>query len=382
LIRFKKNIYSFIATLLVLSLLVFATGNSHLFKAISSTYLVGKKKPTINDFSLFENRPVKTGKYKPWKISKNYNRSKNKELILNIEKHDPVALLIVKGNEIIYENYWYEYYENSLTNSFSVAKTFIGLLIGIAIDEEKIKSVDDPVYLYLPQYKNNPDLTIKHLLTMSSGINFDENYTSPFGHMAKAYYGTDIKKLNDSYSVTKTPGERWKYLGGNTIILSLIIEKVVGSTASEYMSKKVWKPIGAKNTALWSLDKKNGREKAYCCFYSNARDFARIGQLYLNKGQWGNYQIVSEKYINESTSPAFNLRDEHHKIVDFYGYQMWLNYYKNLDIFYARGLQGQYIITIPEKELVIVRLGFERGAKQSNHHFEDLYTYINFALAQ
>ena len=86
---------------------------------------------------------VKTGKYKPWKISKNYNRSKNKELILNIEKHDPVALLIVKGNEIIYENYWYEYNENSLTNSFSVAKTFIGLLIGIAIDEEKIKSVDE-----------------------------------------------------------------------------------------------------------------------------------------------------------------------------------------------------------------------------------------------
>ena len=130
------------------------------------------------------------------------------------------------------------------------------------------------------------------------------------------------------------------------------------------------------------MDKKNGREKAYCCFYSNARDFARIGQLYLNKGQWGNYQIVSEKYINESTTPAFNLRDEHHKIVDFYGYQMWLNYYKNLDIFYARGLQGQYIITIPEKELVIVRLGFERDTKQSNHHFEDLYTYINFALAQ
>ena len=382
LIRFKKNIYSFIAALLALSLLAFATGNLHLFKAISSTYLVGKTKPTINDYPLFENRILTTGEYQPWKTNKNYNRSNSKELLLKIEKYDPAAFLVVKGNEIVYENYWYDYNENSLTNSFSVAKTFIGLLIGIAIDEEKIKSVDDPVSLYLPQYKNNPELTVKHLLTMSSGINFDENYKNPFGHMSKAYYGTDIKKLNDSYSVTNTPGERWSYLGGNTIILSLIIEKVTSMTVSEYMSKKVWKQIGAKNPALWSLDKKNGREKAYCCFYSNARDFARIGQLYLNKGKWKNTQIVSEKYIHESTTPAFNLRDNNNNVVDFYGFQIWMSYYKDLDIFYARGIQGQYIITIPEKELVIVRLGYEKGANHPNHHSEDLYTYINFALEQ
>ena len=84
-----------------------------------------------------------------------------------------------------------------------MAKSFIGLLVGIALDEGKINSVNDPVGNYLPQYKNNPELTIKHLLTMSSGINFDESYKSPFGHMAKAYYGTDIKKLNENYNVTK-----------------------------------------------------------------------------------------------------------------------------------------------------------------------------------
>jgi CubicO group peptidase (beta-lactamase class C family) len=375
LIPLKKYIYSFLAIFLTLYLLAFATGNSHIFKAISSTYLVGEAKPTINDYPLFENRTIKTGEYQPWKIN---TKSKNKELLLKIENLDPIAFLVVKGNQIVYENYWYDYNESSLTNSFSIAKTFIGLLIGIAIDEGKIKNVDDPVYLYLPQYKNNPELTIKHLLTMSSGINFDENYKNPFGHMAKAYYGTDIKRLNDFYSVTKTPGEHWKYLGGNTIILSLIIEKVTGKSVSDYMSKKVWKPIGAKNPGLWSLDKKNGREKAYCCFYSNARDFARIGQLYLNKGKWGNTQIVSEKYIQKSTAPAFDLKDKNNNIVDYYGYQIWISKYKDLNIFYARGIQGQYIIIIPEKEIVIVRLGYERN---KNHH-KDLYTYINFALEQ
>jgi len=377
--RFKKILFSLITLTSVLYLTAVITGNSHLFKAVSSTYLVGKTTPTINDFLLFENRRVDAGVHQPWKISKKYNLTKNKELLVKIEKHDPAAFLVVKENEIIYENYWYNYNENSLTNSFSIAKTIIGLLIGIAIDEKKIKSVDDPIYKYLPQYKNNPDLTIKHLLTMSSGINFDENYKNPFGHMAKAYYGTDIEELNNSYSVTTPPGERWRYLGGNTIILSLIIEKVTGRTVSEYMSEKVWEPIGAKSQALWSLDRKNGREKAYCCFYSNARDFARIGQLYLKKGKWKNTQIVSEKYIHASTSPAMNLRDKKNKVVDFYGYQIWVANYKGFDFYYARGIQGQYIILIPKKELVIVRLGYEREKK---HQHKDLYTYINFALEQ
>ncbi len=381
-IRFKKILLSLIALSSALYLTAVATGNSHLFKAISSTYLVGETNPTINDYPLFENRPVETGDYQPWKISENYNKTYSKDLLLKIEKHDPAAFLVIKENEIVYENYWYDYNENSLTNSFSVAKTFISLLIGLAIDDGKISSVNDPVFLYLPQYKNTPELTIKHLLTMSSGINFDESYKSPFGHMAKAYYGTDIKELNNAYTVDSSPGKDWIYLGGNTILLSLILEKVTGTTISQYMSKRIWQPIGAKNSALWSLDKKDGREKAYCCFYSNVRDFARIGQLILNKGKWGYTQLISEEYITATTTPAFELKDDNNKVVDFYGYQMWISYYKDMDIFYARGIQGQFIIIVPEKELVIVRLGYQRGTNHPNHHPEDLYTYINFALEQ
>jgi CubicO group peptidase (beta-lactamase class C family) len=378
----RRLLVGIISIIVLASLLAIITGNSHLFKAITTTYLVGKTGPSIDEHDIFESRQVAVGTYQAWEVDPLYNKYFNKELHIEIEKLNPAALVIVKHNKLIYEEYWDAYDENSLTNSFSVAKTFIGLLIGIALDEGKINSVDDPVANYLPEYKDHPELTIKHLLTMSSGINFDESYKSPFGHMAKAYYGTDIKKLNESYTVTETPGETWRYLGGNTIILSFILEKATGKTISEYMSEKVWKPIGAKNPALWSLDKKDGREKAYCCFYSNAQDFARIGQLYLNKGLWNNQRIITEKYIDESTNAAYTLKDDKNKPVDFYGYQIWTDFYKEMDVFYARGIQGQFIIMIPDRQLVIVRLGHERGPNLENHHPSDLYTYIDFALKQ
>ena len=217
----KKTLLIIIATLVVAYLLAIISGNSHLFKGISSTYLIGNSGPTIDEHAFFESRSVEVGNQQPWVFDNNYNETENKELLSEIESFDPAAFLIVKSDKIIYEKYWGIYNENSQTNSFSMAKTFIGLLIGIAIDEGKINSVDDPVSDYLPQYKETPELTIKHLLTMSSGINFDESYNSPFGHMAKAYYGTDIKELN--------AGE----IGFITTGIKVLSETKVGDTICE-----------------------------------------------------------------------------------------------------------------------------------------------------
>lgn len=378
----KRFFLGLIILIAVASLLAVVTGHSHLFKAVATTYLIGKTGPGIDDHQYFNNRIVATGTHQPWFISKNYNQTSNDSLHQEIEKHDPAGFLVVKNDSIVYEEYWDGYSENSTTNSFSMAKSFTGLLVGIALDEGKINSVDDPVGNYLPQYKDYPELTIRHLLTMSSGINFDESYKSPFGHMAKAYYGTDIYQLNENYQVTEPPGKIWKYLGGNTIILSFLVEKVTGMSVSEYMSQKIWKPIGAKNEALWSLDHENGREKAYCCFYSNVRDFARIGKLYLHKGLWGNQRIISESYIEESTTPAYYLKDRNDKPVDFYGYQVWTAYYKGMDITFCRGIKGQYIIVIPKKNIIAVRLGHQRSKEFINNNPADLYTYIDFALEQ
>ncbi len=375
----KRFLLTLIIIITIASLLAIISGHSHLFKAISTTYLQGRTGPSIDDFQYFENREVLSSNYQPWELSKKYNQYQNKKLHQEIEKNRPAAFVIIKDNQLAYEEYWDEYDEDSQTNSFSMAKSYIGLLTGIAIQEGKISSINDPVGNYLPQYKDNPELTIKDLLTMSSGIDFDESYNSPFGHMAKAYYGTDLKKLNKDYKVTSTPGKEWTYLGGNTIILGFILEKVTGQSISEYFSDKIWKKIGAKNNALWTLDKEGGTEKAYCCFYSNARDYAKIGQLLLNHGLWNNERIISESYLNEATCPAYYLKSNG-KPVDFYGYQIWTAYYKDLDIYFFRGILGQYTIMIPEKNIVIVRLGHERSKKFINGNPSDFYTYIDFAL--
>ena len=114
----------------------------------------------------------------------------------------------------------------------------------------------------------NGELTIKQLLTMSSGINFDEDYANPFAYPAKAYYGTDLKKLTDNYEVKEEPSKVFKYLSGNTQILQQLLAKATGMTVSDYASQKLWGPIGAQNDAYWNLDHEGGDEKSYCCISS------------------------------------------------------------------------------------------------------------------
>ena len=139
----KKILLGIVIVIALAAILAVVTGNSHLFKAVFSTYLKGHSGPLIDEYAIFESRTVTTGKYQPWEMGEYYNKVYDKDLLKEIETFDPAAFLVVKHGKIVYEKYWNGYDENSLTNSFSVAKTFIGLLIGIAIDEGKINSIDD-----------------------------------------------------------------------------------------------------------------------------------------------------------------------------------------------------------------------------------------------
>ena len=379
----KRIVVGFIALLAIASVLAVATGNSHIFSAVAKTYLVGQTGPTIDDYTKFENRRVKAGAYRPWKLSADYNKKElSPEILKKIEQYEPAAFLVIKNNKIVFEKYWENYSDSSYTNSFSMAKSITGILTGIAIDKGLISSVNDPVAKYLSEYAHQPKLTIKDLLTMSSGIDFGESYKDPFGFMAKAYYGSDIKKLTLSKTVfSDEPGKIFKYQGGNTLLLSFIIEQTSGMTLSDFASEYLWKPCGAKYDALWSLDKKDGLEKAYCCFYSNARDFARFGRLFLQNGEMFGKQIVSEQYVKESITPASYLTDQNGEKVTYYGYQWWIGSYKDFDFYFMRGILGQYVICIPSKNIIIVRLGKKRSKKYLNHHPTDVYDNIEAALA-
>jgi CubicO group peptidase (beta-lactamase class C family) len=354
-----------------LNLLLWATGKLYLYKALVYNYV------NIDDIDIFPTRTVKAGEGSPWNIAAGYNKVElTPKLRVTLEGYKSVAFLIVQNDSIRYEEYWENYSEASLSNSFSMSKSIVSLLTGIAIDEGKIKSIDQTVCDYLPEYcsETNKVLTIRHLLIMSSGLDYDESYASLFGPTTRSYYDTDLKKQMRELVVITPPGKEWNYMSCNTQLLAFIIEQATGMNISEYASEKLWKPIGAEYDAQWSLDHKGGVEKAYCCFYSNARDFARIGQLVLQKGKWNGKQVVSEDYLKAALSPG--PVTDNGKPNKIYGYQWWITEQDGYEVFYARGILGQYVIVIPGLNLVFVRLGHLRGEKGADGQLLDVPVYL------
>lgn len=384
--RFLKIIKWFFKWLLILiailNILILVSGKTYLYKGFVNTYLKGRVTADIDEYKIFDNRTVRAGTSHEWALGKDYNTKKiPPHYRSDMERMKTIAYLIIKEDSIRHEEYWDGYSDTSHTSSFSMAKTFIGILVGIAIEEGKIKSLDQPVGDFLPEYKegNKSKITIRHLVTMSSGINFDESYVNPIGFAAEAYYGSDLRKLLFKYDAEKEPGKQFDYLSGNTQLLGFILNKATGMSVSDYASEKLWKPIEAKHDAYWSLDHENGDEKAYCCFNSNARDFARIGKLYLDSGRWDTTRVVPEKYVLESIEPAPTMDDGFAN--QRYGYSWWLMpNYNGHKIFYARGILGQYIIVIPDEKIIVLRLGKMRELTAVNGHPTDLYWYIDAAL--
>lgn len=373
----KKFLYISIALILFISLLL-AAAPAYFQKALWYN-LAG-----IDDYKIFENRVVPAGKPQPWPVGAAFNKKQlSTDYVEQVQDLETVAFVVVQNGKLQFEQYWDGYGEKSLSNSFSVTKSFVGLLIGAAIDDGKIRGVDQKVGEFIPEYAvgRNAQLTIKDVLTMSSGLNWDESYFNPFSVTTQAYYGDDLRSLVKSLEVIEIPGKRFKYLSGNTQVLAQVLERATGKTLANYASDKLWQPIGAAHDALWSVDKQDGEEKAYCCFNSNARDFARIGQLVLNQGKWNGKQLISESYIREAISPASYLTDGNGKPVDFYGYQWWIVRHNGYSIPYARGILGQYIFVIPEKNTVIVRLGKERSLDYRDNHPADVFLYIDAGLS-
>ncbi len=359
-----------------------------IFLAIPSNHYIVRaliyQLPNIDDYKIFENRTVKIGQPQEWRISPKYNKIElTPEKLAYFNEYKSVAYLVVKDTMILEEVYWGGYGKDSYSNSFSMSKSIVSMLIGCALQDGFIKNLDQPVSDFLPEYKTGErsKITLRNLLMMSSQLSWDESYSSLFSITTQHYYGNNIKRLiNKLYSIGQ-PGKVFSYRGSDPQLLALVIEAVTGKTLSEYASEKIWIPIGAEHDALWSLDKKEGTEKASCCFNSNARDFARLGQLMLNGGKWNGQQIIPEWYIKEATKPNNQLLDlELNQPNMRYGYQWWCLNYKNYNIFYARGIQGQYIFVIPELNSVIVRLGHKRNNVKIDGHPEDVYRYIDCGL--
>lgn len=349
-----------IAVLAVL-ILPALTGKAYLYKAVVYNFA------GVDDYTIFDNRTIPATQPVPWRLSTDYGKIKIPDTLEQyLTTLKSIGLLIVQNREIIVEKYWNGYSDSSLSNSFSVAKSISSLLIGAAIHEGKIGSVNDPVGKYLPEFAEGEKAKVKiaDLLTMSSGSDWNESYANPFSVTTELYYGSDVYKTATGVNIVKMPGTYHSYKSGDTQLLGLIVEKATGKSLSVYAAEKLWQPLGAEHNALWSTDKQGGQEKAYCCFNSNARDFARIGQLMLDSGKINGNPVIDSAYFHKSVTPCL-IPDENNKPCNYYGYQWWI-IPDQQDIFYARGILGQYIICIPALNMVIVRLGEERDEKINN----------------
>ncbi len=338
----------------------------------------------IDDYEIFDNREVEAGAYIPWPYVDDYNSYRLSAAEMDtFRQFKTVAYLVAVDGKLAFEKYWGDYDSLSLSNSFSMAKTIVSLLTGIAIKEGKLNSLDDPVGKYLPHFAegDNNQLTIRHLLTMSSGLNWDESYASPFSKTTIAYYGDNLEKLMMGLDVVETPGQVFKYYSANTQIMGFVLQAATGETLSQYASEKLWKPLGTSANALWSLDKEEGMEKAYCCFNSNARDFARLGQMVLDSGRFHGRQLVPGDFIEELLSPASNLVTPSGKPVDFYGLAIWMLNFNGQPIYYFRGILGQYIMILPDRGAVVVRLGEKRSKKYYRNAPSDIIFYLRTAFS-
>lgn len=275
-----------------------------------------------------------------------------------LKDNKTVAFLIIQNDTIQYEKYFDGYDAASVVPSFSMAKSITSILIGCAIDEGLIQSVTEPVTNYIPELKKNgfDKVTIEHLLQMTSGIKFNEGYSNPFGDVATFYYGTNLRKQIGKMKLKDEPGQKFEYVSGNTQLLGLVLERALnGKTITSYLEDKLWNPLEMEYDATWSLDrKKKGLEKTFCCINARARDYAKIGRLYLNEGNWKGKQIVSKSWISQSTR-----LDTLNGSVRYYQYQWWLP--TRSGDFMAQGILGQYIYVRPDKNLIIVRLGKKTG---------------------
>ena len=311
--------------------------------------------------SLFDDLVTKTGfnRFEDWAI-----------------ESQTTALIVIQRDTIIYEKYFNGFSRDSYFHSQSMAKSFISFLIGAAIDDDLIKSVDDPITKYIPELlERDPrfhKISIKHLLEMRSGLKYNTslipftNIHAPWHDEAVGYYHPNVRKLLlEKVEILSEPGKDFQYSNYNTSYLGLIIERATNLSVSKYLEQKLWSKI-MEYDALFSIDSKESNfEYMPSRLIARAIDYARFGQLMLKEGNWYGNQIISKDWVLESSRENKSIpREIYPKWFGrsdkriYYNYQWWGHVNKDSTFhFYANGNLGQNIYIIPHKETVIVHCG-------------------------
>ena len=362
----------------LLIIILYITDTDYLIKAVRTIYLKGHTTAFLEDYKEFDNQSIAASENpQPWPNHVDYNSVKASETLKKANKvWGTIAYIIIKNDSIWFEEYYDGFGEDSKSNSFSMAKSYVSGMLGKAIMEGHIKSLDQPVCDFLPAFcdEKAASMTVGDLSSMASGTNWDEAYYSPLSITTRAYFDDDLAKVINGLKVVDTPGQRFKYASGDTQMLAMVIEKATGKKLYEYLEHSFWKPLGSEHDALWQVDSEgHDLVKAYCCIASDAKDFARFGKLYKDHGKWNGQQLLDSAFIAKSVTPRFSESP-------MYGYGWWLMEHLDKSFFMMQGHLGQYVIVQPEDNVIIVRLGHSKGpGNPLETYTDDIPVYIEEA---
>lgn len=376
--KFLIKFFKWLLIILALTIaILYITDTDYLIKAVRTIYLKGHTTAYLEDYKEFDNQIIENATAQPWANHKDYNSAKETEKLKAINKaNGTVAYVIIKNDSIWFENYYDGFNESSQTNSFSMAKSYVSALLGKAIMDGYIKSLDQPVGDFIPEFSTGKaaKMTVGDLSSMASGTNWDEAYYSPLSITTRAYFDDDLEKVMLGLKVVNEPGTAYKYASGDTQMLAMVIERATGKKLYNYLTESFWKPLGSEHPTIWQVDSEDhDMVKAYCCIASNAKDFARFGKLYKDYGKWNGKQLLDSAFIAKSIQPRFAESPE-------YGYGWWLKTMGDKHFFMMRGHLGQYVIVEPNDNVIIVRLGHSKGQGDAIATFtDDITTYIEEA---
>jgi len=280
--------------------------------------------------------------------------------------------LIYQNDEIILEKYFDDYNAETISDTQSMHKTVLAMMVGIAIDEGIIESVNEPASKYLIEWRDDSrnQITIKHLLQQSSGLDYPEFSFHPLSEFNQLMLGEDVTKMTLRQIAYRQPNEIFEYNGVNPQNLGLLLQRAYDKRYADLLSEKIWQKVAQDDASVVLDSDKNRMPRTYCCLNATARDWLRIGTIILNEGKFKDEQIVSKSWINEMKTPSITNPN--------YGYLTWLGTehqenriynpkstatgihgepFDDKDIIYLDGFGGQRVYVIPSKKLVIVRTG-------------------------
>jgi CubicO group peptidase (beta-lactamase class C family) len=276
-----------------------------------------------------------------------------------VEDTDTEALLVLRDDEILLERYANGGAADRPHTSFSVAKSFLSTLVGIAVERGDIGSLEEPVTAYVPELLERDErfseVTLRSLVTMSSGLAY-EDQGLPWSDDTTTYYAPDLRAQALSVRVEEPPGTRWHYNNYNPLLVGLVLERATGMSVSEYMARHLWQPMGAEADASWSLDsERSGFEKLESGVNAVPRDYARFGYLFAHDGRVAGHQVVGADWVREATANDTSADPAPH-----YQYWWWVDT-ERPGRFYAVGNKGQFVYVDPATDVVVVRLGRTDG---------------------